>query len=112
MGLVCTTCEKIAKECRRFPARYVNLLVLPLAIKERTMPVRLCRWGNSLGLRISSYIVHCAHLKSGDFMEIRILDNGDIVIRPVKPRNGGGSIARVDDPPKESTVKNDVPDKW
>lgn len=76
------------------------------------MPTKLCRWGNSLGLRISSYIVHCAHLKSGDFMEIRILDNGDIVIRPVKPRNGGGSIARVDDPPKESTVKNDVPDKW
>ena len=75
------------------------------------MPVRLCRWGNSLGLRISSYIVHCAHLKSGDFMEIRILDNGDIMVRPTKPRNGGGSIASEGGPPKDSPAKKDMPDK-
>ena len=76
------------------------------------MPVRLCRWGNSLGLRISSYIVHCAHLKAGDLMEIRILANGDIVVRPTKPRNGGGGVAREDGPPKEPPAKKDVPDKW
>ena len=76
------------------------------------MPTKLCRWGNSLGLRISSYIVHCAHLKSGDFMEIRILDNGDIMVRPTKPRNGGGSIASEGGPPKDSPAKKDMPDKW
>ena len=56
------------------------------------MPVRLCRGGNSLGLRISSYIVHCAHWEAGDFMDVRLLDSGDVLIRPVKPRSGGGSI--------------------
>lgn len=72
------------------------------------MPTKLCRWGNSLGLRISSYIVHCAHLKSGDFMDVRLLDSGDVLIRPVKPRYGGGSIAREDGLPKESPAKKEV----
>ena len=72
------------------------------------MPVRLCRWGNSLGLRISSYIVHCAHLKSGDFMEIRILDNGDIMVRPTKPRNGGGSITPETSQPEVRPAKKEV----
>ena len=76
------------------------------------MTVRLCRWGNSLGLRVSSYIVHCAHLREGDMMSVRLLDNGDILVRPVKPRNGGGSIAREDGSSKESPAKKDVPDKW
>ena len=76
------------------------------------MPTKLCRWGNSLGLRISSYIVDCAHLRAGDQMEVRLLDDGDVLVRPVKPRNGGGSIAREDGPPKESPAKKEVPDKW
>ena len=45
-------------------------------------------------------------------MEIRILANGDIVVRPTKPRNGGGGVAREDGPPKEPPAKKDVPDKW
>ena len=76
------------------------------------MPTKLCRWGNSLGLRISSYIVDCAHLRVGDMMSVRLLDNGDILVCPIKPRNGGGSIAREDGPPKEYPTKEEVPDKW
>ena len=76
------------------------------------MPTRLRYWWNSLSLRISSYIVDCAHLSDGDTMSVRLQDNGDIVVRPVKPRNGGGSIAREDGPPKEPPAKKDVPDKW
>ena len=72
------------------------------------MPTKLCRWGNSLGVRISSYIVHCAHWRSGDLLDVRLLDNGDVLIRPVKPRNGGGSIAKEDGTPKESPAKKEV----
>ena len=43
------------------------------------MPTKLCRWGNSLGLRVSSYIVDCAHWKAGDSMEVRLLENGDVL---------------------------------
>ena len=57
------------------------------------MPTKLCKWGNSLGLRISSYIVDCAQWQAGDAMEVRLLDNGDVLVRPVKPRNGGGRVA-------------------
>lgn len=56
------------------------------------MPTRLGYWGNSLALRISSYIVDCAHLQHGDLMDVRLLDSGDVLVRPVEPRNGGGSI--------------------
>ena len=56
------------------------------------MPTRLGYWGNSLSLRISSYIVDCAHLQEGDLVEVRLQDDGEIRVRPVKPRNGGGSL--------------------
>lgn len=50
------------------------------------MPTRLCKWGNSLGLRISHDIAERAVLEAGDYMYIRLMDSGDIVIRPVKQR--------------------------
>ena len=72
------------------------------------MPTKLCRWGNSLGLRVSSYIVDCAHLKAGDLMEVRLLDNGDVLVRPVKRRNGGGGVAAESIQAEPRTVKKDV----
>ena len=72
------------------------------------MPTRLGYWGNSLALRISAYIVDCAHLKEGDLMEIRLQDDGAIRVRPVKPRNGGGRITPETSQPEVRPAKKEV----
>jgi len=54
------------------------------------MPTRLCLWGHSLGLRIPSVIAQAAGLKAGSYLEVRLLDCGEIRLRPV------GHIAAVD----------------
>ncbi len=50
------------------------------------MPSKLCKWGNSLGVRLPQYIAERAGLAAGDYLYIGIRDNGDIVIRPVKQK--------------------------
>jgi len=55
-----------------------------MAKLERNMPM-LCRWGNSLGLRIPRYVADCAHLQAGDVLKIRLLDSGEILVSPVSP---------------------------
>ena len=54
------------------------------------MPTKLCRWGHSLGLRIPYVIAQAAGLKAGSYLEVRLLDSGEIRLRPV------GHIAAVD----------------
>jgi antitoxin component of MazEF toxin-antitoxin module len=54
------------------------------------MPTKLCRWGHSLGLRIPYVIAQAAGLKAGSYLEVRLLDCGEIRLRPV------GHIATVD----------------
>lgn len=51
------------------------------------MPVKLSKWGNSLGLRISRELAERAALEPGDYMFLRLLDSGEILIRPVKPKD-------------------------
>ncbi len=51
--------------------------------KEYAMPVRLCRWGGSTGLRLSVQILETAGLAPGQYVTLRVLDNGDIRVRPV-----------------------------
>lgn len=50
------------------------------------MPSKLCKWGNSLGVRLPQYIAERTGLAAGDYLYIGIRDNGDIVIRPVKAK--------------------------
>lgn len=47
------------------------------------MPVRLCRWGNSTGLRIPKAVMEAAGLKPGRTVSLRVLDSGDIRVRPL-----------------------------
>lgn len=54
------------------------------------MPTRLCPWGHSLGLRIPSVIAQAAGLRAGSYLEVRLLDCGEIRLRPV------GHVAAVD----------------
>jgi antitoxin MazE len=50
------------------------------------MPTKLCKWGNSLGVRLPQYVVERTGLHSGDYLFIRLSDAGDIIVRPVKRR--------------------------
>lgn len=49
------------------------------------MTVRLCRWGNSIGLRLPAALLQAAGLAAGHYVSVRLLDNGDIRVRPVGP---------------------------
>lgn len=46
--------------------------------------MRLTRWGHSLGLRLPSEVAQAAGLKAGDYVYVRLLDSGDIRVRPAK----------------------------
>ena len=48
------------------------------------MTIRLSRWGNSTGLRLPAAIMEAAGLKVGDHVFVRLLDSGDIRVRPTK----------------------------
>ena len=48
------------------------------------MAVKLLRWGNSVGIRVSQQVLKGAGLTVGDYCEIRLLDSGDIRLRPSK----------------------------
>ena len=63
---------------------------------------RLTRWGNSTGLRLPASVMEAAGLESGDYVYVRLLDTGDIRVRPVKnvqlaglpnTEPGGGAVA-------------------
>ncbi len=45
--------------------------------------VRLNRWGHSTGLRIPVAVLSAAGLSAGRSVSLRVLDNGDIRVRPV-----------------------------
>ena len=48
------------------------------------MTIRLSRWGNSTGLRLPAAVMEAAGLKVGDYVFVRLLDSGDIRVRPTK----------------------------
>lgn len=75
------------------------------------MPTKLCKWGNSAGLRLGRQIVESAALRIGDMVFIRLLDSGDILIRAERPRESPAGYVSGDSLPMvESTVT--VEEKW
>lgn len=65
---------------------------------------KLTRWGNSVGIRIPSHVLGAAGLKSGDHVHIRLMDSGDIRVRPVNGRQqtdaGGAKTVAMTEPPE------------
>lgn len=47
---------------------------------------RITRWGNSAGVRLSAYLLREAGLSPGDYVAVRLLDSGDIRLRPFRNR--------------------------
>lgn len=69
--------------------------------------VRLSRWGNSTGLRISAELMIAAGLKPGDFVHVRLLDSGDIRVRPCKGLQAANPGAA-----KEAAPAKPVLEQW
>ena len=67
--------------------------------------VRLTKWGNSTGLRISAGLMSAAGLKPGDFVHVRLLDSGDIRVRPCKGVQVANSVAAKEAAPVKSVLE-------
>ena len=63
------------------------------------MAVRLCRWGNSTGLRIPKAVMEAAGLAPGSAVTLRVLDNGDVRLRPVGEAVAADHNAKEVEPP-------------
>ena len=71
--------------------------------------MKLARWGNSTGIRLPKAVLESAQLSAGDECLCRTLDNGAILVTPIRTRPGaavsdGDKVARS--PAKEG------PEKW
>jgi antitoxin MazE len=69
---------------------------------------RLTRWGHSTGIRIPAPILKGMNLGVGDYVNIRLMDSGDIRVRPVKARQLADASTAKDDALPSATE----PDKW
>lgn len=71
---------------------------------------RLTKWGNSTGLRLPASVMEAAGLQAGDYVYIRLLDTGDIRVRPVK--NPQFAIRLVPEKAVEVTAAPTKETKW
>jgi len=79
------------------------------------MPSKLCVWGNSLGVRLPRYVAERTGVQAGDYLFINVTDAGEILIRPVKPRDvhpGYGGPAASPQGTDESASDTDEIDEW
>lgn len=44
---------------------------------------KICKWGNSLGLRLPAPVALAAGLKKGTRVSVRLLDNASLLVTPV-----------------------------
>lgn len=66
---------------------------------------KLTRWGNSTGLRLPINVLEATGLKPGSYVSVRVLDSGDIRLRPI------GRIRPANDD-SGTTAAPPVPTKW
>ncbi|TWO73260.1 AbrB/MazE/SpoVT family DNA-binding domain-containing protein [Caenimonas sedimenti] len=67
---------------------------------------RISRWGNSLALRLPSAVLEAAGLQEGSMVSVRLLDSGDLRLRPHRGRKPAGDYAApVQRPPT-------IPQEW
>lgn len=76
------------------------------------MPTKLCKWGNSLGLRMPQHIAERASLHAGDYLYIRLMDSGDIVIRAVTEREVHAGYATDESPSMIKNKASAAEEKW
>ena len=79
------------------------------------MPSKLCKWGNSLGVRLPQYVVERTGVRPGDYLFIRLTDAGDIVIRALSPREIHGEYLTTGDPASvaaEPMTSEQIAEEW
>jgi antitoxin MazE len=69
---------------------------------------KLTRWGNSVGIRIPAQVLGGAGLKPGDHVHVRLMDSGDIRVRPVKGRQQAESVVAK----TAAMTEPDEPEQW
>ena len=60
-----------------------NLYSLAITDETAEHMTKICKWGNSLGLRLPAPIALAAGIKSGTQVGVRLLDNGSLLITPI-----------------------------
>lgn len=72
------------------------------------MPM-LAVWGHSVGLRIPKAVLESAQLSAGDECLCRTLDNGAILVTPIRTRPGAAvsGVGKV-----TCTPAKEEPEKW
>jgi len=70
---------------------------------------RLTRWGNSAGIRISAAVMESAGLEVGDYVDVRLLDSGDIRVRSCKGLQSADTASPTKEAPK---AKPSEPERW
>ena len=58
------------------------------------MLVKVCKHGNSLSIRLCAYITQTTRIKRGDWVDVVLLSNGEIRI---KPKTSPNLLASVDE---------------
>jgi len=76
------------------------------------MASKLCVWGNSLGVRLPKYVAEVANVQAGDRLYITVNDAGEILIRPVKPRDVHPGYAQAESKGTTKAVVPRVEEKW
>lgn len=61
----------------------LNLIAIAYPKREVALTQKLTRWGASCGVRIPKPILNAAGLRPGDYVHIRLMDSGDLRLRPV-----------------------------
>lgn len=69
--------------------------------------MRLARWGNSTGVRLPASLMHAAGLRRGDHVAVRLLDTGEIRVRPLDSKK-----LIPADPAKVIAVDDGTLDEW
>lgn len=93
--------------CAQAGIRCHNLNLYSLAINHKLGEhmTTICKWGNSLGLRLPAPVALAAGFKSGTHVGVRLLDNGSLLITP---RSGAVAVSEA-----QTLVKAMPPEnKW
>ena len=88
-----------------------NLIAIVYIRKgQSVMPSKLCKWGNSLGVRLPQYIAERIGLTAGDYLYITLRDSGEIVIKSVKSKEILPQYESEE--PGKKTGSSLMPEKW
>lgn len=72
------------------------------------MSTRLNRWGHSVGLRLPAAVLAASGLSVGRSVSIRVLDNGDVRVRPI----GKIVTAESDGPDAATATSTETRSEW